>query len=72
MSMVKIVDVELSMDASDETMAAASAAKARPLRPVGRNCSNHGYALSAWAADGMLSWPASPKLAMMAGSSIMT
>ena len=47
MSMVKIVDVEFSMDANDETMAAASAANARPFSPVGKNCSNHGYALSA-------------------------
>ena len=42
MSIVKMVDVLLSMEASDDTMAAANAAKARPLSPVGRNWSNHG------------------------------
>ena len=35
--MVKMVDVEFSMDANDDTMAAVNAANARPLRPVGRN-----------------------------------
>ena len=42
MSMVKMVAVELSMDANEETMAAASAAMAIPLSPVGKNCINHG------------------------------
>ena len=42
MSIVKMVEVLLSIDASEDTMAAASAAKAKPLRPVGRNCSSHG------------------------------
>ena len=72
MSIVKIVDVEFNIDAKDETMAAANAAKANPFRPVGKNCSNHGYALSAWAVEGMFNWPASPNPAMMAGSLIMT
>ena len=42
MSIVKMVAVELSIDAKDETMAAAKAAKANPLNPVGRNCNSHG------------------------------
>lgn len=35
MSMVKIVDVELIMDANEDTIAAASAARIRPLSPTG-------------------------------------
>lgn len=35
MSMVKMVEVLLSMLASEDTMAATSAAKATPLMPVG-------------------------------------
>ena len=45
--MVKIVEVEFNMEAKEETIAAASAAKANPLRPEGKNCIYHGYALSA-------------------------
>ena len=40
--MVKMVEVELSMEAKDDTMAAVKAAKASPLRPAGKNCSSHG------------------------------
>ena len=35
--MVKIVDVEFNIEAREETMAAAKAAKAIPLNPAGRN-----------------------------------
>lgn len=37
MSMVKIVAVELSIDASEETIAAINAATTKPLMPVGMN-----------------------------------
>ena len=40
--MVKMVAVELSMEASEETMAAARAATAIPFSPVGKNCINQG------------------------------
>ncbi len=45
--MVKMVDVEFSIEANDDTIAAAKAAKATPFKPVGKNCNNQGYALSA-------------------------
>ena len=41
-SIVKSVAVELSIDAKEETIAAANAATATPLRPVGKNCINQG------------------------------
>ena len=41
-SIVNIVAVELSIEAKEDTIAAANAATANPLRPVGRNCINHG------------------------------
>ena len=41
-----MVEVEFNMDANEDTMAAANAAKANPLSPEGKNCNNQGYALS--------------------------
>ena len=42
-----MVDVEFSIEASEDTIAAASAAKASPFTPTGTNsCNSHGYALS--------------------------
>ena len=35
--MVKMVAVELSIDAKEDTMAAVKAAKASPFKPVGKN-----------------------------------
>jgi len=37
-----MVDVLLSIDANDDTIAAANAAKASPFIPVGKNPNNHG------------------------------
>ena len=56
--MVKIVDVEFNIEANEETMAAAKAAKATPFKPVGKNCNNHGYALSACSNEGKFLRPA--------------
>ena len=70
--MVKMVDVEFSMDASDDTMAAVNAANARPLRPVGKNWSNHGYALSASEREGMFWVAPSPSPDITAGSFTIT
>ncbi len=42
-----MVDVEFSIEAKEDTMAAAKAANAIPFKPVGKNCNSHGYALSA-------------------------
>ena len=45
--MVKIVDVELIIDANDDTIAAASAATTNPFNPVGiKREINQGYAAS--------------------------
>ena len=42
-----MVDVEFIIDANDDTIAAASAAKIKPLRPTGMKfLINHGAALS--------------------------
>lgn len=41
-SIVKIVAVELSIDAKDETIAADSAANTSPLMPDGGSCATHG------------------------------
>ena len=40
-------DVEFNIDANEDTIAAANAAKAKPFKPEGKNCNNQGYALSA-------------------------
>ena len=40
--MVKIVEVEFNMEASDETMAAVNAATATPFKPEGKNCRSQG------------------------------
>jgi len=37
-----MVDVEFNIEARDDTMAAARAAKATPFSPVGKNCNSHG------------------------------
>ena len=37
-----MVEVEFNMDANEDTMAAANAAKANPLRPEGKNCKTKG------------------------------
>ena len=42
MSIVKIVAVELSIEAKDDTIAAAKAATAIPFNPEGKNCINQG------------------------------
>ena len=43
MSIVKIVEVEFNMEAKEETIAAANAAKTNPFNPVGINVlMNHG------------------------------
>ena len=42
MSIVKIVDVEFSIEAREETTAAVKAAKAIPFKPVGKSCNNQG------------------------------
>ena len=57
---MKIVDVEFSIEANEETIAAVSAAKAKPLSPTGSNCNNHGYALSVASADGVFCKAKSP------------
>ena len=57
-----MVDVEFNIDAKDDTIAAAKAAKATPFKPTGKNCNNHGYALSACSKEGMLVKATSPNL----------
>ena len=42
LSIVKIVDVEFSIEARDDTIAAQSAANANPLIPDGKNCKSQG------------------------------
>ena len=37
-----MVEVEFNIEANDETIAAARAAKATPLKPTGKNCINQG------------------------------
>ena len=37
-----MVEVEFNIEANEETMAAARAAKANPFRPTGKNCINQG------------------------------
>ena len=47
MSIVNMVEVEFSIEAKEDTMAAASAASIRPFRPDGiKFLINHGAALS--------------------------
>ena len=67
-----MVDVEFSIEAKEDTMAAAKAANAIPFKPVGKNCNSHGYALSAWFNPGRFCKPASPKLAKILGSLTIT
>lgn len=37
-----MVEVEFSIDAKEDTIAAARAAKATPFKPTGKNCNNQG------------------------------
>ena len=71
-SIVKIVEVELIIDASDETIAADKAASIRPLIPTGiKFLINHGAALSLaifpfepinpWSIDSRVKEPDSSK-----------
>ena len=69
---MKIVAVEFNIDAKEDTIAAANAAIAIPLSPVGKNCINQGYALSAAPEDGILFTPASPREARRVGSFTIT
>ena len=56
MSIVNMVDVELIIEASEDTIAAASAARIRPLSPTGiKFLISHGAALS------LATLPAVPK-----------
>ena len=56
MSMVKMVDVELIMDASEETIAAARAARISPFSPTGIK-----FLISQGAALSLATLPAVPK-----------
>ena len=67
-----MVDVEFNIEASEDTIAAANAAKATPFNPTGKNCNNQGYALSACSTDGKFLSQASPNLAIISGSFIIT
>ena len=60
------------MEANDDTMAAARAAIAIPLKPAGKNCINHGKALSEVPAVGIFCIPPSPRLPNNVGSLTIT
>ena len=39
---IEIVEVEFNIEAKEDTIAAAKAAKATPFNPVGKNCNSQG------------------------------